>query len=613
MVFFPQIRICLTVVLLVTIVTPEASRATGPVLTGRWGDTRTPAQLTYNYASKKNQALVVVAFSTICPLAGRLVPTLNRLQREYDPHGIQFIGLFPNGSDDLRKIAEYVVDMEIEFPIYRDDPQNPWHKQLGLTTTPSVALLDTRNGFDTGAILYRGQINGAWFGGRATNKKQDYLASALAHFVQGKAPSLAETAASGCTIAKRSYRDLSAYPNITFHDQIARILQRRCESCHRPGEPGAELFAAFDNYETVAEMSRVMLSRIENRVMPPWHASTDPTHVPDGFQGDIRLSEEEINIFRTWVTNDCPVGNAADAPPIRKWPGEDQWRIGTPDLVFKMSEPFSVSKNSFDQYQYYRIPANFAEDRYVKGIELRPGNRAIVHHMGAIIGRATTDLLSPNQMLLKLYGVTGNKIKKLGDYIPGDPFSAHVYPDGYALKLPAGHDIFFEMHYTPTGREELPDQSQLGIIWAKDKPHHTIETQVFNRKDIRLPPHALHYEKESYYQFSTDVLVHALAPHMHFRGKDFSLYKVTNPGTDEEQRQLILKIAAYDFNWQRTYQFNKPIPLRAGDALFSIAHFDNSHYNPNNPDPEAFVRFGLQSEDEMLNLRTKFERVDLGK
>jgi hypothetical protein len=100
---------------------------------------------------------------------------------------------------------------------------------------------------------------------------------------------------------------------------------------------------------------------------------------------------------------------------------------------------------------------------------------------------------------------------------------------------------------------------------------------------------------------------------MHFRGKDFLLYKATNPGTPEEKRELILKVPAYDTNWQRTYEFVNPIRLKAGDALYSVTHFDNSHYNPNNPDPEKLVRFGLKSEQEMLNLRVKYEEVDFGK
>jgi len=600
------------VVALVTILTFESTLAAPSVLTGRWGDTRLPQQLICDYATKKTQALVVVTFSTICPLAKRLVPTLNQLQTQYEAEGIQLIALFPNGMDDLSEIAAYAIDTELVFPVYKDDPDSPWHEQLGLATTPGVVVLDTREGFDPQKIVYRGQINGQWFGGGASNQKQNYLADALASFVKGETPALAETAASGCTIAKVAPRDLSAYADVTYYKDLVPLLQNSCLSCHRVGEPGAELFAAFDSYETVAAMSGVMLSRIEDRLMPPWHASTDPHNGLGGFKGDVRLSDEQIDLFRAWVEQGTPAGDAQDAPPERDWPASDAWQIGKPDFVFEMPEPYVVPKERLDEYQFYRVEANFPEDRYIQAIEMKPGNKAVVHHMGAIIGESSSEPLTPNQALLKLYGLTGDKVKKIGDYISGDPFNARTYPTGYALKLPARHDLFFEMHYTPTGKAEQPDLSRLGIIWADQKPEHVIESKVFNRKDIRLRPHTQHYEKTSYYQFSTDVLIHALAPHMHYRGKDFTLYKIENLGTPAERRQLILKVPVYDFNWQRTYEFVHPLALKAGDVLFSIAHFDNSHYNPNNPDPEAAVRFGLLSEQEMLNMRAKFERVDLG-
>lgn len=599
-------------VALLSILPNESVRAASPVLTGRWGDERMPQQLVYNSATKKTSALVVVTFSTKCPLARRIVPRLNELQAQYAAKGVQFIALFPNGADDIREISEYAVDSELVFPVFQDDPENPWHKELGLKVTPQAAVLDTREGYDLERLVYRGQINGRWFGGGTVKEDQEYLADALAAFARNEAPPLAETAASGCPIARRAHYDLAPYQGVTYYKEIARLVQNNCVGCHREGEPGAELFAAFDSYETVAGMSEVMLSRMENRLMPPWHASTDPANGLGGFKNDVRLSEDQINLFRAWVEADCPAGNSDDAPPAIDWKPSDQWQIGTPDFVFEMPEPYVVPKYRLDEYQYYRVRANFPEDRYIQAIEMKPGNKAVVHHIGAIVGPATEDALTANEAMLKLYGLTGEKVKKIGDYIAGDPFNARTYPDGYALKLPAGHDIFFEMHYTPTGREEAPDLSRMGIVWAAGKPEHVVETKVFNRKDLRLRPHDGHYEKTSYYQFPTDVVIFALAPHMHYRGKDFTLFKVENPGTEDERRTLVLMVSAYDFNWQRTYEFVNPLRLKAGDALYSVTHFDNSHFNPNNPDPEAFVRFGLKSEQEMLNLRTKYEEADFG-
>ncbi len=599
-------------VTILSLVMPGLLIASTPILTGRWGDTRLPQQLTYQYETKKNQALVVITFSTKCPLVRRLVPTLNELQRKYDETGIQFIALFPNGSDDLHSIAVYAQETGLIFPVFKDDFENPWHEQLELKTTPQVVVLDTRGGYDPTQIVYRGQVNGMWFGGGTADSKQEYLDDALTAFLQDEKPSLNETAASGCAIARQAPRDLSNYESVTYYREIARLMQNNCISCHREGEAGAELFSAFTDYETVAAMSDVMLNRMESRLMPPWHGHTDPNGETGGFKHDTRLSDGQIDTFRAWVENGCPAGDKTDAPPPREWPSAEDWAIGEPDFVFEMPEPYNVPLFRLDEYQFYRVTANFSEDRYIQAIELKPGNRAVVHHIGAIVGPHNEKKLAATQAMFELYGLTGDKVKKVGDYIAGDPFNARTYAEDFALKLPAGHDIFFEMHYTPTGKEEEPDLSRMGIRWSKQKPAHVLETKVFNRKDIRLRPHDMHYEKANYYQFPTDVLIYALAPHMHYRGKDFALYKAEHPGTPEEKRHLIMSVPTYDFNWQRTYEFVNPVKLKAGDALYTVTHFDNSHYNPNNPDPEALVKFGLLSAQEMLNLRVKYEVVDFG-
>ena len=88
----------------------------------------------------------------------------------------------------------------------------------------------------------------------------------------------------------------------------------------------------------------------------------------------------------------------------------------------------SCRRDRLDEYQFYRVAANFPEDRYIQAIELRPGNKAVVHHIGAIVGPAIDGELSANQAMLKLYGLTGEQVKKVGDYIAGDPFNARTYP-----------------------------------------------------------------------------------------------------------------------------------------------------------------------------------------
>jgi len=582
-----------------------------PSLRGRWGDSRAPKQLLSPSKNNKTNALVVFSASSVCPLSKRLVPVLNELQKEFQKAGIQFIALLPNGMETVASIAEFALDTNLAFPVYKDDRNQPWHEQLKLTTTPQVVVLDTRQGYDVAKVVYRGQADDQWFGGGTANGKKPYLKMALQSFVKGQAPEHTETAASGCAIAKNVRRDLSAYEHVTYYKDVMPIIQNKCQACHREGEPGGELFMSFNDYDTVASMIDTIIDRVENKIMPPWHAKVGDKKKQGGLKHDASLTEEQISILLAWHQNGTKAGDKKDAPAEIQWPAAGDWKIGKPDFIFQMPEPYIVPAKRLDEYQYYRAKANFPEDRYIQAVETRPGNKAVVHHVGVILGPATDEKFNGSEAMLKLYGLTGDKIRKVGDYVPGDPFNARTYPEGYGLILPKNTDIVFEMHYTPTGTKQEADISQMGIVWAKEKPQHVIETKVFNRKDIRLMPHDSHYEMSNWYAFETDVKIYALAPHMHFRGKDYLLYKVTKPNTKEEKREIVLKIANYDFNWQRTYEFEKPIELRAGDALFAVMHFDNSHFNPNNPDPEQKIGFGIKSDQEMFNTRVKFERVTL--
>ena len=169
------------------------------------------------------------------------------------------------------------------------------------------------------------------------------------------------------------------------------------------------------------------------------------------------------------------------------------------------------------------------------------------------------------------------------------------------------------MHYTPTGREEKPDVSEMALIFHDRKPEIVIDTKVENNKNIKIKPHDGHSRASDRYWFKDDVEIYALAPHMHYRGKDYTLYKVENPGEANEVKTKILEVSAYDFRWQRTYEFEKPLQLKAGDLLEAVGHFDNSYFNPNNPKPGHHVRFGLESESEMFNTRFKYRYTGVEK
>ena len=198
----------------------------------------------------------------------------------------------------------------------------------------------------------------------------------------------------------------------------------------------------------------------------------------------------------------------------------------------------------------------------------------------------------------------------INDYVPGDIYNAKHYPPEQAVRIPKNSDLIFEIHYTPNHREEVFDQSRVGFIWAEKPPREEVFTKVF-RKPIgrfRIPPHTSHHAMQDSCYFEHDVLIDAIRPHFHYRGKSFRLERVSrDPETDEiTQRETILSVPVWDPDWQRKYELETPIWLPAGSELLATGNFDNSYLNPNNPDPSVSVEYGQQSSDEMFSVRYKY-------
>ena len=370
-----------------------------------------------------------------------------------------------------------------------------------------------------------------------------------------------------------------AKPSATFTKDVAPILFNRCIECHRPGEIAP---MSLLTYQEVRPWAKSIRQRVVERSMPPW--SADP-HIGK-FSNDPSLSQKEIDAIVSWVDAGSPKGEDKDMPPTPKF--VEGWTIGKPDVVLAMQEEYSIPADGTIPYLYFTIPTNFKEDKWVSAMEIRPGNRSVVHHVIAFVqepgaGQGRGGAAGEAQRGRgQLGGITPNK-------------TGVVFGPGTARLIKAGSNVVFQMHYTTNGQASK-DRTSIGLVFTKEPPSRTLVTGNALNARFVIPPGEANQEVKSSTTFKEDIHLTSFMPHMHFRGKDFVYTAVFPDGHSE----ILLNVPKYDFNWQLTYVLEKPIALPKGTRLDCVAHFDNSTGNKFNPDPTKEVRWGDQTWEEMM-------------
>jgi peroxiredoxin/mono/diheme cytochrome c family protein len=526
----------------------------------------------WSLADHKEKAIAVVFIGTECPINNIYAPRLAELHKEFADRGVAFVAINANAHDTPTSIAAHARENGIPFPVLKDTAGNV-ADHFGARRTPEAFLLDGER-----RIVYQGRIDDQFgIGFKRIKPTHRDLAEAIDDVLSGKRISVAKTAAPGCLI------DRAAKPKadgpVTYAKQVSRIIQKNCQTCHRPGQVGP---MPLQNYDEVLAWSDTIKEVVNERRMPPWHA--DPKF--GEFKNDRSLSAADRAALIAWVDGGCPAGNDKDLPGDESY--AEGWTIGTPDAVFSMQQAFRVPARTTDrgvEYQYFRVPTKFATDVWVQAAEARPGNRALVHHIIVFIhapkGRESND--GDDRV--------GNGF--LTGYAPGDMPSA--FEPGAAKRIPAGSELVFQMHYTPNGVEG-DDQSSVALIFAKSPPRREVRTRGIDDQSLAIPKGANNYEVVATTTFKKEAEVLGFMPHMHLRGKDIE-YRLIYPGG---RSATLLRVPRYDFNWQTTYRLKKPLKVPPLSRIQVVAHFDNSADNPNNPDPSKPVYWGEQTWDEMM-------------
>ncbi|MFL6653960.1 MAG: ascorbate-dependent monooxygenase [Sulfurifustis sp.] len=379
---------------------------------------------------------------------------------------------------------------------------------------------------------------------------------------------------------------------VTYSEQIARIVQDNCQICHRTD--GVAPFPLM-TYQDAFAFRHQIADATRTRRMPPWK----PVAGYGEFQHERRLSEGDIELIARWVAAGAPEGDRAKLPPPKKF--ASSW-AAEPDVVVELSDTFDVPAGGSDIYRCFVIPTSFKEDRYVSASEVLPGNRQIVHHVITYLDRGKTsaelDRAEPGAGYTCFGGpgIPRRDLLSLGGWAPGAP--PMQMPDGVGMLVPAGATVVVQVHYHNHTGAKQTDRTKIGLRFAKGPIEKRSRSIALINRSFEIPAGAMRHEVRASYTVPAHLNFHAIniTPHMHLLGREM---KVTARYPDGTVRPLIY-INDWDFNWQGSYLFAKPVPLPAGTVIELQAFYDNTASNPRQPSsPPKVVRWGENTTDEM--------------
>ncbi len=397
---------------------------------------------------------------------------------------------------------------------------------------------------------------------------------------------------------------VSAAAPPTFAADVAPIVYANCVSCHRTGE-----VAPFPllTYAEVKKHAGQIASVTARRYMPPWKPQPGWGH----FVGERRLSDAQIKALADWAAAGAPEGDAAATP--RPPTFSSDWKLGQPDLVVKMDKPFTIAPDGDggrDVYRAFVVPLHLDQDQYVTAVEFRPDSRTVIHHAlffldAAGAGRRREAAEHDGQPGYTTFGGPGIPVTGgLGGWAPGA--LPESLPDGWGRAVRRGSDLIVQCHFHPTGKVEV-EQATLGLYFAKTPPAHVIAGGNAHTFAINIPAGDASYVRDGTYTVPVDVDLIGITPHAHLLCRDMKGWATLPDGS----RQDLIWIADWDFNWQGTYEYDKPVRLPAGTVVHMRYTYDNSAANERNPNvPPKRVHYGEQTTDEMAFLFMELSPVN---
>jgi len=517
------------------------------------------------YELRRTHAKAVVLYFTIngCPIARQSYAKLRSLRKQFGDD----VAFWIVNADDSESAASAEKEAREHgagsTTVLRDDAQGVT-RMLGVKRTCEAIAISTKD-FKT---FYRGAVDDQLTeGGRKPAASANFLQRALEEFLAGKTITEPTSVVRGCLIT------IDSPERISYAQDIAPLLERKCVECHSPGNIGQW---SMSSHARVKAKSAMMQEVLLARRMPPWDA--DPQH--GKFSNDRSLTAAEKRLLLRWIESGAPRGEGDDRLASLKVPAQ-QWPLGQPDMIISLPVEQKIPATGVVPYRYVDVPLDLTNAIWVGGAAIKPGNLEVAHHVIVRVkypkeGKTSTETAE---------GLEG--------WSPGKSFTR--FPPNTGKRLRPGAVVNFELHYTASGKPET-DRTEIGLYLLKEKPPLRYETRMAINQDLNIPPGEADLRTHAMMGFKRDTMLYTFVPHMHNRGS-WMKYEALYP---DGRRELLLHVPRYDFNWQLEYVLAEPKRMPAGSWILCTGGFDNSALKPSNPDPTQRVHWGEQSWEEMF-------------
>ena len=527
--------------------------------------------------------VVLIAQGNGCPIIRKSIPEIQALRERFRSRRVAFLMINANSQDSAADVAREAKDYGLDIPVLLDGSQTV-ARSLGLTRTAEAVVIDPKGW----RIAYRGAIDDRYgYGAEKTAATRRYLADAIEAVLAGRPAPVERTEASGCAI---SYARM---PDPAYARDVAPLLKMKCLNCHGAADGPAPL----TSYEKARGWSAMIRETVMTGRMPPWSAESEAGK----FLEDVSLSTAEQRTLVDWIDAGAPRGEGDDPLSEAVPSPRADWPLGPPDLVLAMKRPQSIPVSGALAYQYFELAGPLDRDLWITAADIRPGNARVIHHAFLM---DFPKPVSPDDRKVfsdKMSAIRDPENRNLWDWHPGRV--PNRLPGRVAIRVPKGHSLVLEIHYNASGKPET-DLTRVGL-YLHSGPLQPIELKQRRgeRRDFTLPPGELvNLGPFPLAGFPDDACLVSLRPHMHYRGEGIAARALYPDG----RKEALLVVHRYDFNWQYVYDFAEPKLLPAGTKISMSAVFDNTAFNPANPDPRRSVAYGLSSSDEMFFMSVNY-------